>query len=417
MISTFRSLSVRNYRLYFIGQVVSVSGTWMQNFALGWLVLDLYRNNSLYLGIVTACQFLPLLFFGSWGGLVADRTNKRNLLFVTQSSFLALALVLGLITVFHKVNLVFLIVISTMLGVVNLFDVPARQSFVQEMVGKPLITNAVSLNSLIMNASRILGPAVGGILVDEVGVGICFFINALSFIAVLLALAFMRVSELYQTEPVKKEKGQIRQGFKYVRSTPELLMPLLVMAVVGTLAYNFQVTLLLMAKTVFKTHAQQGGLLFSAMGLGAVIGAMIVASFKNPSIKMLLITCLIFGAFLFAVALSPNFTYAALLLIPAGAFSIAFIAVANSLLQINSDPQMRGRVMALYAIAFLGSTPIGALIVSVVAYWQGARYSLALGGLSALVSTFVVATFYFCKGYIKRSKVSGEIQNPDLLQG
>jgi MFS family permease len=385
----FRSLKVRNYRLYFIGQVISVSGTWMQNFALGWLVLQTYKNNSLYLGIITACQFLPMLIFGSWGGLIADRYKKRSLLFFTQTSFLILAVLLGVLTVLKEDKLGYLIVVAFLIGIFNLFDVPARQSFVQEMVGRTLITNAVSLNSLIMNAARIVGPGIGGVIVDAIGVAPCFFINAASFLAVIIALLMMKVTELYSTKPVKPEKGQIRAGFKYVLNKKELLIPLLVMAVVGTLAYNFQVTLLLMAKMVFKSHAQQAGLLFGAMGIGAVLGALLVANLKAPTAKMLMFTCGAFGALLLGVSLSPNFLIGAILLIPTGAFSIAFIAVANSSLQLQSDPQMRGRVMALYAIAFLGSTPVGSLIVSAVAYWQGARYSLGLGAVSALLSAMV----------------------------
>lgn len=375
---TFRSLHVRNYRLYFFAQLISVSGTWMQSIAQAWLVLHL-TGSGVDLGIVTGLQFLPMLLFGPFGGLVADRVDKRRLLYFTQASGGVLALTLGILDATHVVALWQVYLLATLLGVVNLFDNPARQTFVMEMVGRDDLPNAVSLNTVVMNASRVVGPAIGGVVIIVVGLEACFFVNAASYIAVVIGLSLMRASELHQTEPVARAKGQIRDGFRYVWRRPPLRNTLLAMAVIGVFAYNFQVTLALLAKTTFHGGAGTYSLLTSSMGVGAVVGGLLAAHRARPTPKLLYGLALLFGSLLAGVAFAPTLAVASVLIVLMGAASIGFIATANASLQLQSDPSMRGRVMALYAMAFLGSTPIGAPLVGAIAQWTNPRISLAVG--------------------------------------
>jgi MFS family permease len=387
---TFRALAVRNYRLYFIGQVISVSGTWMQTVAQGWLVLRL-TGSGVDLGLVTALQFLPMLLFGSWGGVVADRVNKRRMLFATQGSAAVLALVLGILDASGTVHIWEVYLLATLLGVVNLFDNPVRQTFVFEMAGHELLPNAVSLNSVLMNSARVIGPAVAGVLIATVGISVCFLVNAGSYVAVIVALALMRSRELHRRPPVPRAKGQVREGLRYVWSEPALRDPLLVMAVVGVFAFNFQTTLPLVARYTFGSGAGTYGALTAAMGAGAVVGGLVVAHRSKPSISALSIIGLAFGTLIAAVAISPDVPAALVLLVPMGAASIAFIATANASLQLTANSEMRGRVMALYAIAFLGSTPIGAPIVGAVSTASNPRVALMLGAVATLLASGVLA--------------------------
>ena len=273
---TFHSLRVRNYRLYFTSQLISVSGTWMQSVAQAWLVLHL-TGSGVDLGVVVALQFVPMLLFGPFGGLVADRADKRRLLFATQTAGGLLALVLGILVVSGTVQLWQVYLLASFLGVVNLFDNPARQSFVIEMVGRDDLPNAVSLNSVVMNASRVIGPAIGGIIITLFGLGVCFFVNAASYVAVVIGLAMMRVAELRPTEPVTRARGQVREGFRYVWRTPTLRNTLLAVALIGIFVYNFTVTLALLAKVTFGGGAGAYSLLTSCMGIGAVVGGLFAA--------------------------------------------------------------------------------------------------------------------------------------------
>lgn len=383
---TFRALGVRNYRLYFTGQVISVSGTWMHTVALGWLVLRI-TGSGVDLGIVTALQFLPMLVAGSWGGLVADRLDKRRLLFATQASAGILALILGLLDFSGAIHMWQVYLVATLFGVVNLFDNPARQTFVSEMVGKDLLPNAVSLNSVIMNAARVIGPALAGILIATVGIPICFFANAGSYGAVIVALALMRSWELHRQAPVPRAKGQVREGLRYVWSEPALRQPLMVMAIIGIFAFNFQTTLPLLARYTFDAGAGGYGALTSAMAAGAVMGGLYTAHRSRPSLKVLAGVGIAFGLLILAVSAAPSLIAALILLVPMGAASISFIATANASLQLASKPEMRGRVMALYAIAFLGSTPIGAPIVGAVSTATNPRVALVLGGVATVAAS------------------------------
>jgi MFS family permease len=382
---TFRSLHVRNYRLYFTAQLISVSGTWMQTIAQAWLVLRL-SGSGVDLGIVTGLQFLPMLLLGPFGGLAADRFDKRRLLYVTQTAGGLLALTLGVLDVTHLVQLWQIYVLATLLGVVTLFDNPARQTFVMEMVGRDDLPNAVSLNTVVMNASRVIGPAIGGVVIVLVGLEACFFVNAASYVAVLVALSLMRASELHPTEPVARAKRQIRDGLSYVWHEPPLRNTLLAMAVIGIFAYNFQVTLALLAKTTFHGGAGTYSVLTSCMGAGAVVGGLLAAHRARPTPRLLHTLALVFGLLLAAVALAPTLGLAAVLLVVMGAASIGFIATANASLQLRADPSMRGRVMALYAMAFLGSTPIGAPLMGAIAQWSSPRVAMMVGGIATVLA-------------------------------
>jgi MFS family permease len=386
--TTFRSLGSRNYRLYFMGQIVSVSGTWMQSVALGWLVLKITGSGT-WLGLVIACQFLPVLLLGPFGGVIADRVDKRRFLLLTQSLAGALALTLGMLVLTDKITLTLVFALAMALGTVNAFDMPARQTFVFEMVGPDLLPNAVTLNSVIMNGSRIVGPAVAGVLIATVGLASCFIINGLSYLGCIVALTLMRPAELVRSEPKPRQKGQLREGFRYVRANPALRTPLLLMAAVGTLTYEFQISLPLVARYTFHVGAGSYGFMTSAMGLGAVIGGLVVANRARSSRRLLGIAGVVFGTLVLAASVMPTIGAMVLWLPLVGAASIAFISMSNTNLQLLAAPEMRGRVMALYSVAFLGSTPVGGPIVGWVGQTLGPRYALVLGGSTAVVASLL----------------------------
>ncbi|MPZ68116.1 MAG: MFS transporter [Actinobacteria bacterium] len=384
----FRSLHIPNYRRYFIAQTVSMTGTWLQAVAQIWLVLSI-TGSPVALGITSALQFAPMLLFGAWGGVIADRFDKRRILMITQVLAAVIALALGILTVTGIVTLWMVYVLTALWGVVIMIDNPTRQSFVSELVDPEHLSNAVGLNSTVLTAARTAGPAIAGILISTVGIGICFLLNALSYIVVVGALAKMDVDELHQTELVPRGKGQLREGFRYIWANPVLRSTLLLMAVVGTLAFNFRMFVPLLADKVFSGNAATFGLLSAMMGVGTIFGALASAATSRPTRKLLLASALTFGAFLVALGLAPTLTWAMVIIVPMGAASILFAATANSTLQMEAAPAMRGRVMALYAVVFLGSTPVGGPLMGYVAEHMGTRAALALSG----VATLVAATF------------------------
>jgi MFS family permease len=383
---TFVSLRNRNFRIFFTAQIISVTGTWMQSIAQMWLVLHL-TGSGVALGITAALQFTPILVFGTWGGLLADRVDKRKLLMVTQAAAGVVALVLAALTLGGVVQLWMVYVLAFSLGMVNVFDNPARQSFVTEMVGKDQISNAVGLNSAVFTLARVIGPAVAGVLIALVGTGWCFLYNGVSYFPVVLALLLMRPSELHRSVPAVRARGQIRAGIRYAWNRPELRLPLLLMLVVGTLAFNFSVLMPLMARFVFNSGPGTFGLLMSVMGVGAFAGALVSANRARPSHRLLAFAGVAFGGLLIGAALAPTLPIELLILLPMGAAMITFQATANSLLQLNSDPAFRGRVMALYVMVFLGTTPIGGPIVGWIAQQFGARMGLGIGGLATLAGS------------------------------
>lgn len=382
---TFRSMRVRNYRIWFLGQLVSLSGTWMQTVAQSWLVYSL-THNALYLGLTAALQFLPVLLFGTYGGVLADRLDKRRVLLATQSLFMVQALAMFAVVATGVVQLWMVWVLALAMGFINVVDNPARQSFAVDLVGPEHLTNAVGLNAVIVNGSRIVGPAIAGVLIWRVGLSWTFLLNAASFVAVLAALAAMRTAELHHVPRVRRGRGQVRAGLRYAWGLWELRVPLLMMAVMGTLSYNFTVTLPLLASAVFHRGGGTLGALTTAMGAGALAGALAVASRHRPSYRLLVGVSFAFGALALAVALAPTLGLALVFLAPMGAAGVAFIALANALLQLHSSGHMRGRVMALWAIVFLGSTPIGAPLTGIVAAQFGARVALGMGAVAALAA-------------------------------
>ena len=379
MTSSFRH---RNYRLFFFGQLVSVIGTWMQTVAQSFLVLDLTHSGT-QLGLTTAARFLPILIFGQAGGLFADRRDKRRILLVTQTASGLLAAVFAVLTDTHEIQLWSVYVLAIALGFVNVFDNPARQAFISEMVPPENLGNAVTLNSVAMNMARVFGAAVGGVL-SAIGLTLCFALNAVSFGAVLLSLMVMSTAALYPARPAVKKPGQIREGMRYVRSTPALLIPLVMIAVVGTLAWEFQVSLPLMAG-VFGGGAAAYGVMASVMGVGAVAGGLVSAARARPSGRALCLASIGWGIAILAAAVAPSMPLELAAMLFVGYGSITFNSMAKTVLQLAAAPEMRGRVMALWGLAWLGSTPIGGPIVGWVGQEAGARLSLVVGGVPTLL--------------------------------
>lgn len=383
---SFVSLSVRNYRLYFIGQGISLSGTWLQTVAQTWLVLQLTHSGTL-LGVLAAAQFLPILLFGAYGGLIADRFEKRRLLYATQSTAMTLAFVLALLVLTHTVQVWMVFVLAIILGFVQMVDSPTRQTFIMEMVGGNKLTNAISLNTIEVNVARVIGPLFAAALIAGLGIGWCFLINAFSYVAVLACLAAMRGTELYGRPPVVKARGQLMEGFRYVWHTPVLRNVLIMMAIIGALAYEFQVVLPVFATKTFHGNAGSFALMMTAMGAGSLLGGLVTASRGNPSPPRLLMATAAFGGSLLLVAAAPSFAIALGLLFIAGFWSVGVSALTNSTLQLNSSSDMRGRVMSLWVVAFLGTTPIGGPVIGWVSEHLSPRAGLAVGGSAALAAT------------------------------
>ena len=405
---TFSSLHIRNYRLYYIGQIISTSGTFMQNVAQAWLVLKL-TNSGTALGIATALQYLPILILGPYGGVIADRISKRKILYITQSISGILALILGILVATSLVRVWMVYILAFSLGLVNVFDNPTRQTFYMELVGPDNIRNAITLYSTLVNLARIIGPAIAGVLIASVGLAPCFIINGISFAAVVIMLAFLRSDELHITPPVPRARGQITEGFKYVISTPVLGATLLMMAIIGTLTYEFQVSLPLMAQFTFKGDASSYAFLTAAMGVGAAAGGIFFASRKGLTPHKLVGAALMFGLAVLAASIMPSLLLAGLMMVAVGVCSINFSSLGNSTLQLSSSPQMRGRVMSMWSVAFLGSTTIGGPIVGWFGEVAGARWSLALGGLAALIAAGLGA--YTLRNFQTAKTISTEQEN------
>ena len=403
----FRSLRVRNYRLYASGQLVSLTGTWMQRVAQDWLVLQL-TNSGTALGIVTALQFAPSLLFGMWGGILADRSDKRRLLLATQSGLAVVALLLGLLDVAGVVQYWHVLVLATALGMITAIDTPVRQSFVVEMVGRDDLTNAVAINSTIFNSGRIIGPAVAGVMISATGTGWAFIANAASSLAVLAGLALMRTSELYPSPPVQRARGQLREGLRYVRHRSDLVLTMVLIFMFGTFGLNFQITCALMAKQVFHHGAQGYGLLSTALAVGAFCGAVLATRrVARPTALFLLGMVGVFAVAEVAAGLMPSFWTTALLLLPTGLAMLSVSTAANSHVQLGVEPQMRGRVMSLYLICFMGGTPFGAPMVGWLASFAGPRWGLIGGGLICLLSVLVLSLVVIRHRGLRAGEVAG----------
>ena len=392
---TFSSLKIRNYRLYFIGQSISMSGTWMQTVAQGWLVLQLTHSGA-QLGSVVALQFLPMLIAGPWGGLIADRFNKRRILYYTQSASGLLALGISILVFSGTIQIWMVYVFALCLGIVRIFDDPARQTFVSELVGSAHVKNAVSLNATANNLARVVGPSIGGILIAGIGIAFCFLVNAFSYIATIVMLFLMDKKELYSPPARRKKSGELREGFRYVMSSPLIRNTLIMMAFIGTFAYEFQISLPLLAQQTFHGDAASYAALMSALGAGSVVGGLFSAGRHKIAPRHLIIFALLFGASLIATSLMPTLTLAIIGMLVVGFFSINVISLGNTMLQLESVPEMRGRVMSLWGMAMIGSTPIGGPIIGLIGEYMGGRWGVGVGGIVA-VATAAVAAFTLLK--------------------
>jgi len=383
---TFSSLRTsRNFRLYLSGQLVSAIGTWMNFTASAWLVLQLTGSGTA-LGANVALYFLPVLVLGAYGGVLADRFDKRRILLWTQSAYALVALTMwGFVAsdlVVGRVWIVFLLSLAS--GLVTAIDNPARQSFYADMVGEDHVRNAVSLNSAAFTGSRVIGPAVAGLLIATVGIATCFLIDGLSYLAVLTALFMMRPSELHEHQRSTRERGHLVAGLKYVWRTDELRRPLIAMAVVFTFAFNFAVFVPLLAKNTFHGDAGTFGMLSALAGVGSFLGAMTMAGrAAEPRMRGLALWSIAAGVALALAGLAPTLAIAAVAMVPMGFAIMAFMITGNTMLQLQAAPQARGRVMALYGIVFLGSTPIGAPIAGVIGQRLGPQVGFVLSGLVA----------------------------------
>jgi MFS family permease len=382
--STFASLEVPNYRRYIGGQSVSLIGTWMQMTAQSWLVLSL-THSATTLGVIVALQTLPVLLLTPYGGVIADRVDKRRLMIVLQAVMGVQALILGVLTVTGAVTVFEIGVLALLLGLNNAFENPSRQSFMLEMVGPEHLRNAVSLNSTLVNVARVVGPGIGGILIAVVGTGVCFLFNAASFAAVVYSLITLNPELLNPAKPAGRSKGQLREGFRYVRRTPGLLIPLAMMAVVGCLTYEFQVSLPYLAANGLHAGSSGYGFMTAAMGIGAVISGLVLASRGRTGVHLLTVAVFAFAIAMACATLAPDLGFELVAMALVGGASGVCLSVGNATLQMRADPAMRGRVMALWFVAFQGSTPIGSPIIGAVMSGFGARAGLGLGAITCCV--------------------------------
>jgi MFS family permease len=381
----FRSLGVRNYRLYFSGQIVSMAGSWMQLVAMAWLVLRL-TGSAFDLGVTTALQTAPYLFFSMWGGLVADRVSKRRLLVCTQLLMAVPPFVLFALIETGAVRIWMVWVLLLFRGVVNSFDNPARQSFVNEMVGPERIVNAVSLNASVMQAGRLLGPAVAAVVIATAGLSPCFVLNGASFLVMVVMLLLMRPSEMTPAPPAPRGHGLLREGFRYVARTPELRLPLGMMGIVGLLAFNFTVVLPAVARFAFSGDATTYALMVNFLAAGALAAGLISGTRSNVSPRMVAWASIGFGLALGAAALVADLAVFLVAMTFVGFASVLFSASVQSLIQLEAPAEMRGRIMSLYQIVYMGTTPIGALLVGGLAATVGSRAGLVVGAVGALAA-------------------------------
>ena len=417
MSGTFRSLRTFNYRVWASGAIVSNIGTWMQRTAQDWLVLtELTHHNATSVGIVMSLQFGPQMLLLPLTGYAADHFDRRKLLFATQAAMGTLALGLGILTVTGLVQLWQVYVFAGLLGCVTAFDSPARQTFVSDLVGEADLSNAVALNSTSFNAARMIGPAVAGLLIASVGTGWVFLINALSFVAVLFSLRTLRLSELNLKPRATRTRGSFVEGFKYVWTRPDLKAALLMLFLIGTFGLNFPIFISTMSVTAFHAGASQYGVLSSTMAIGSVTGALLAARRAKPRMAILLGAAAIFGVSCTVAALMPNYVLFGLALVVVGAATQTFNTSTNSLVQISTDPAMRGRVIAILLAISLGCTPLGAPVVGWVADRFGPRWALGVGAASgfaaAIVGLMYLVKYRQLRVYVEAGRLRYSIDDP-----
>ncbi|WP_210730022.1 MULTISPECIES: MFS transporter [unclassified Rhodococcus (in: high G+C Gram-positive bacteria)] len=390
----FAALRTRNYRLWASGQIVSLVGTWMQRVAQDWLVLTLSGGNGVAVGIVMALQFGPTLLLSVWGGVLADRYDKRKLLMITQAFAAVCGLVLGLLDVGNLVELWHVYVIAFVLGCSSAIDAPVRQSFTIEMVGKETLANAIALNSMTFNMARIIGPALSGVLITFIGTGWVFLINAASFAAVFGALVAMRSADLFHVERAARAKGQVREGFRYVWGRDDLRVLLATVFMVSTFGLNFPLSLAVLARNTFGSGADAYGLLSTTLAVGTLAGATLAARRSGtPRLRLFIGAVIAFGVFEILVGLMPNYTLVAILLVPTGALTLTFTTSAMNILQMSVPSEMRGRVMGIYMLCFLGGTPVGSPVLGWLADVLDPRAPLLFGGAVSLISGVGAAVY------------------------
>ncbi|MBA2947181.1 MFS transporter [Streptomyces himalayensis] len=385
----FSSLKIRNYRLFFTGQVISNTGTWMQRIAQDWLVLSL-TGSAAAVGITTALQFLPMLLFGLYGGVLVDRLPKRPVLLFTQSAMGLTGLALAALTLSGHVQVWHVYLTAFVLGLVTVVDNPARQSFVSEMVGPGQLQNAVSLNSANFQSARLIGPAVAGVLITGVGTGWAFLLNGVSFVAPIAGLLLMRARELHQVERAPRGKGQLREGLRYVAGRPELIWPIVLVGFIGTFGFNFPVWLSAFADDVFQGGAGAYSMFNILVAAGSLAGALLAARRGTSRLRLLVVAALLFGVLEVAAAVAPSLWIFSALLVLIGMVGLTVNVTANSSVQMATDPAMRGRVMSLFMMVFMGGTPLGAPVVGWVTDTYGARVGFAAGGLVSAAAAVAV---------------------------
>jgi MFS family permease len=389
--ATFRSMRSRNYRLYASGLVISATGTWMQRIAQDWLVLDLSGGSGGALGVTTALQFLPLLLFGAWGGVIADRYAKRRVIMVTQTALGVLALALGAFTVTGTVRIWHVYALAFALGVATLVDNPTRQSFIVELVGPEDRANAIALDSATLTCARIAGPAVAGVLIDVVGVGPVFLINGISFTAVILGLKLMREEELHTAPRPARAARQVRAGLAYLRGRRDLTLMFALVGIVAAFGMNPQLTTALMTREVFHAGAGAFGFASTAFAVGSLMGALLAARGGDPGERLMLASAFSFGVLETVAALLPTYASFVVLLLPTGLVLIMFTNATVVAIQLGVAPEMRGRVTGLYVIVFTGTTPIGAPVIGWLAQVLGARSGLLAAGVITISATAATA--------------------------
>jgi MFS family permease len=392
MSSTFASLKIPNYRLWFAGALVANIGTWMQRVAQDWLVLtDLSDDSGLAVGITTALQFAPTLLLSAWAGVLADRVNRRRLLMITQGAQGVLAFGLGALVLSGHAQLWHVYVFAAALGAVAAVDQPVRQTFVAELVPVHRMSNAVGLNSTSFNAARLIGPGLAGLLIAAVGTGWVFVINGVSFAATILALVAMRTSELHPMPVAPRAKGQIREGARYVRGRSDILVIMVVICVVSTFGLNFQMTSALMARAEFGKGAGEYGILGSVLAIGSLAGALLAARRERPRVRLVIGSAFAFGVATGVQALMPTYLSYAVACVPVGLASLTMLTAANTTIQMSTDPVVRGRVMSLYMIVMLGATPVGSPVVGWIGETFGPRWAIGIGSITALLVSAAAA--------------------------
>jgi MFS family permease len=388
--TTFQSLTIRNYRLFATGQLIKLVGVWMQFIAQDWLVLQLSEDSGTALGIVVALQFLPVLFLSLYGGRLADRYDKRRLLVIANTAWSVLALLLAVLIATGAIELWHVFVFAGLLGIASAVETPIRQAFVSELVGFTLLPNALALSAATFNSARVVGPAVAGVAIAAFGIGPVFLISALSSLAPQVCLHLMRPADLYRDglpDRAERREASIVDGLRYVRNRADLILPMAMMLVIGMFGFNFGITLAVLAKTTFNTGAAAFGLLSTALAVGSLFGALAGSARRaRPSVYIVLGASIVFGALELTVGLLPAFWLVALMLVPTGFFMIYFAQAANQRVQMGTDAAYRGRVMAIYVMVFLGTTPVGGPVIGWVTEVAGAQASIWSGGAIALLT-------------------------------